>query len=39
MYLGGEIDCDEIPARIKYQGNNPKRWLSWENQEVRIRQT
>lgn len=24
IYLGGECDCDDIPARIKYQGNNPK---------------
>jgi hypothetical protein len=27
MYLGGDIDCDDIPARIKYQGNNPRRWM------------
>jgi hypothetical protein len=27
MYLGGDLDCDDIPARIKYQGNNPRRWM------------
>jgi hypothetical protein len=27
MYLGGDIDFDDIPARIKYQGNNPRRWM------------